>query len=225
MTPETQTPKNNKARVNAERHEITGQFYAMSHEDRAAFNKNCKSILEDYNPQSARELWLANAIAEDMWRLDRSRGQENNIYALGYSGPVGAATNADDPEVHAAACNARTWLQDGKFIQSLALFETRVRRNMEKNEKELKTLQAERKARYEQALEEAKLLVQLAETEGETLDPEETIHAHGFAYSTREIVALVRREQRLARARALSNDARQLQKQGGKLVPHVPKAA
>src|SRR5439155_8555563 len=129
--------------------------------DRAAFNKNCKEILEDYNPQSARERWLANAIAEDMWRLDRARGQKNNIYAVGLAGPMGAATTADSPDAHAAATQARIWLQDGKQIQALALFETRVRRNMEKNEKELRTLQAERHARYEQALEEAKLLVQL----------------------------------------------------------------
>src|SRR5437899_4432612 len=125
---------NHTTRVHAERNAITGQFYAMSHEDRAGFNQNCREILEDCNPQSARELWLANAIAEDMWRLDRARGEENNIYALSFSGPIGAATIADNPEVHAAACNARTWLQDGKLIQSLALFETRVRRNMEKNE-------------------------------------------------------------------------------------------
>src|SRR5439155_22055015 len=78
----TPTARANKTRVHAERHHITGQFYAMSHEDRAAFNKNCQGIIEDINPQSARELWLANAIAEDMWRLDRARGEENNIYAL-----------------------------------------------------------------------------------------------------------------------------------------------
>src|SRR4051812_3392348 len=94
-------PTNNTAKIDAQRNEITGQFFAMSREDRKAFNKNSKAIIEDINPQSARELWLANAIAEDMWRLDRARAEENNIYALSYSGPIGAATNADSPDVHA----------------------------------------------------------------------------------------------------------------------------
>ena len=77
-------------------------FYGMKASDFEDSGQG-KAILEDFNPQSARELWLANAIAEDMWRLDRARGQENNIYALSFSGPIGAATIADDPEVHAAA--------------------------------------------------------------------------------------------------------------------------
>ena len=61
MTAEQPT---NKTRIDARRHPITGQFYAMSHQDRAAFDKNCKAIIDDINPLSARELWLANAIAE-----------------------------------------------------------------------------------------------------------------------------------------------------------------
>src|SRR4051794_32373432 len=91
-----------RARVNAVRPQSTGQFYAMPHEDREAFNLHCQGIIDDFNPQGYRERWYATAIAEDMWRLDRARAIENNIFSVGISGPIGDASIADSPEVHAA---------------------------------------------------------------------------------------------------------------------------
>src|SRR6266700_5888008 len=169
MTPEIETPKNKagdaasgqggkRCRIHAFRHAMTGQFYAMSHEDRRAFDQHSKDILADLNPETATERWLATSIAEDMWRLSRARAVENNIFALGMSGPVGNTTDADSPEVHAAACHARVWLADGKNLQGLTLYEQRIRRLIEKNQKELKQLQTERKAAHDKAFEEPKLL-------------------------------------------------------------------
>jgi hypothetical protein len=47
------------------RHEMTGQFYALSKEDRAAMAQHCEGIVADFDPQNHRERWLATAIAED----------------------------------------------------------------------------------------------------------------------------------------------------------------
>jgi hypothetical protein len=203
MSNEINTPAR-RARVHAERDEVNGQFYAMTHEDRQAFNLFRAKIRADFAPDGFREQWLANSIAEDMWRLDRARGEENNIYALSYSGEIGDSLTADSPEVHTAACQARTWLAEGKHLQALSLYESRLRRNIEKAQKELRELQSERKALYAQALEEAKLLAQLAEYEGQTLNPDEVVEHNGFAFSNREILAIIRREQRLAMARSLA---------------------
>ena len=183
MSPEPQTeqtppqpqPKpqigGRRCHINALRHEDSGQFYAMSREDRQAFNQHYLGITGDLNPQTNRERWLATSIAEDQWRLNRARAIENNIFAIGMSGPIADSTHGDSPEVTAAACQARIWLQDGRQLQLLALFEQRIRRSVEKNEKQLKELQAERQAAFNQAVEEAILLGQLDLDEREAASP------------------------------------------------------
>ena len=123
--------------LHALRDETTGQFYALTDEDRAAMNKHFEGIVADLDPQNHRERWLATAIAEDQWRLNRARALENNIFAIGMSGALTEATNADSPEVLAAVCQARVWLADGKHLQALSLYEQRIRRSIEKNEKQL----------------------------------------------------------------------------------------
>src|SRR5947209_2467620 len=154
-----------RARINATRHGLTGQFHAFSHEDKRAFDQHCEGLMADFNPATYREKILAMSIAEDMWRLNRARALENNIFAIGMSGPIADATNVDSAEGHAAACQARVWLADGKNIQLLALYETRIRRNLEKNEKHLKELQTERKGAHDKALQEEILLAKLAISE------------------------------------------------------------
>src|SRR5882757_8035871 len=155
-----------RSRINATRHGLTGQFHAFSHEDKIAFDEHCTGLMDDFKPVTYREKILAMSIAEDMWRLNRARAMENNIFAIGMSGPIGDATEVDSAEGHAAACQARVWLADGKNIQLLALYETRIRRNIEKNEKQLKELQTERKAAHAKALQEEILLAKLAISEG-----------------------------------------------------------
>jgi hypothetical protein len=191
------------------RDESTGQFYALSLEDREAMNKHCEGIVLDINPENNRERWLATAIAEDQWRLNRARALENNIFAIGMSGPLVEATNADNPEVLAAVCQARVWLADGKSIQALSLYEQRIRRGVEKNEKQLHQMQAERKALRDQALEEAILIAEFALSKGETYDENnatEALGENGFEFSPAEIV-------RLARRRILLQQALQYRKQ------------
>jgi hypothetical protein len=185
-----------RCRINATRHGLTGQFHAFSREDKAAFDEHCAGLMEDFKPATYREKILAMSIAEDMWRLNRARALENNIFAIGMSGAIGDATDVDSAEGHAAVCQARVWLADGKNIQLLALYETRIRRNIEKNEKQLKELQTERKAAHAKALQEEILLAKLALSEGVPYHVEE----NGFGFSTDQITRLARRELRLHEA-------------------------
>jgi hypothetical protein len=193
-----------RCRINATRHGLTGQFHAFSHEDKRAFDEHCTNLMADFKPETYREKILAMSIAEDMWRLNRARAMENNIFALGMSGAIGDATDVDSPEGHAAAaCQARVWLADGKNIQLLALYETRIRRNIEKNEKQLNQLQAERKAAHAKALYQEILLAKLAISEGIPYHaPEEQ---NGFEFSSHEITRLARRELRLEQATRRQN--------------------
>ena len=190
-----------RCRIHAIRHQITGQFYALSVEDRIAFDKHCHGILEDLKPANHRERWLAASIAEDQWRLNRARALENNIFAIGMSGPISDATDGDSTEVQAAACQARVWLTDGKNLQGLSLYEQRIRRTIEKNEKQLYAMQSERNTVRNQALEEAVLLAGFALSHGDTsYDPTEDLGENGFGFSISEILRLARRKTRLRQA-------------------------
>src|SRR5437764_5568032 len=176
--------------MNATRHGLTGQFHAFSHEDKRAFDTFCNGLMADIRPETFREKVLAMSVAEDMWRLDRPRAIENNLLAMAVQGPIGEATDIDTPEGHAAFCHARVWLADGRNIQLLALYETRIRRNIEKNEKLLKELQTERKAEYNKVLQQEILLARLAIAEGKTYVMED----NGFDFSAEKITRMANRE-------------------------------
>ena len=182
-----------RCHLRAFRDDMNGQFYALSQEDRVAFETHRSGIIADFQPQTNRERWLATAIAEDLWRLNRARAIENNIFCMGMSGAIADATNADSPQVLAAVCQARVWLADGKHLQTLALYEQRIRRSIEKNEKQLSELQAPRQAERRQALEEAILIARLALSADENHDPTENLGENRFGFSAPEIVALARR--------------------------------
>jgi hypothetical protein len=169
--PRTEEGKN-RSSLNAFRHGLTGQIVIHTPEDQSAFQKHCDAIRQELAPVGALETTLAQAIAEDYWRLNRARALEDSIFTLGlqeHSDP-----EASNSEVDAALAQGRTWIEQARNLQLLTTYEQRIRRSIEKNTAELRTLQAARKAAIEQAEERARLLVQLAEYEakhGRNYDP------------------------------------------------------
>ena len=210
-----------RSSINAQRHGLTGQFHAFSAEDQIAFDLHSASLLADLQPATYREKILAISIAEDHWRLSRARALENNIFTLGVTGAIGDATDANTPEVHTAICQARVWLADGSKIQLLSLYETRLRRLIEKNEKQLAELQALRHANLDRNVEQAKLFVQFARMKGQSYDlaadfpllagepagqnplpndESKGVSGNGFEFSAAQIDRLIERDQRLLEA-------------------------
>jgi hypothetical protein len=99
----------------------------------------------------------------------------------------------------------------GRFacnLQLLGLYESRIQRRFEKNMVEIRTLQAERKASLEQALEEADLLCQLAESKGEQAEPSQFVSVARFDFSATDITRLVLRRRSLREARKKFQDPR-----------------
>ena len=198
--PRTEEGKAN-AKFNARRHGLTGQFYCMSEGDEKAYLQFQTHLLTDLKPIGHYESQLAISIVQDQWRLNRARAIENNIFAIGMSaGPIADATDADSPEVLAAACQARVWLADGKHLQTISLYEHRIRRNIEKNEKQLKEIQAERNAPRDQALEEALLIAEFALSQDEAYDPAEDLGENRFEFLPTGILRLAHRRIRLQKA-------------------------
>jgi hypothetical protein len=195
------------SRLNAYKHGLTGQIHLFTPEEQEAFEKHCQPIVEALAPVGALEQGLAQAIAEDKWRLNRARALESGIFALGQmadeSDPdllQNDQREIDQPGMSQALSQAKTWLADGKDIQLLSLYQQRIQRSSERNMAELRTLRAERKAACDQAVEEAVLLSQLAKSKGEAYNPAADFPSPDFVFSTAEFETMIGRKQRLDEA-------------------------
>ena len=198
-------PGKNKARFNARRHGLTGQLTAQSFEDDLAFKKFEAGVTETLKPGSPYEACLVAAIARDQWRLNGASATEQNMMSLRHE-DFAATTHADTPEFHAAAVRARIWLDDD--YTNIPLYQTRIRRLIDANMRDLKALQttrlaaeAQAKAAEEKLLEEAKLLLRLAAMDNQALDPTTLDPEIGFVFSNPVLRSRLNRELTLERAR------------------------
>jgi hypothetical protein len=149
----------------------------MTEEDRIAHNTFSEALIKAMAPEGALELQLAQRIATDSWRLNRSSAIEDNIFALGFT-DHGNQINAEHPELHAALTAARTFTREAKSIELLTLYEQRINRSLQKNLALLQQLQATRKAerKAEVQLKEKKNLPENPGTNGSVFSNEQ-IHA------------------------------------------------
>ena len=202
------TPEGRKrSSLNAFRHGLTGQIVIHTPEDEQAFKKHCNGIREALAPIGALEIDLAQAIAEDRWRLNRARALENSIFARGQGEHLHETSG--HPEVVTAFAQGRAWMDHAHELHLLTTYENRIRRSVEKNTAEFRALQAERKAAIAKAEEEARLLVQLAEAEGGDYDPADDFPVEsqplGFVFSRSATQCQIDRNRRLSRALCLLN--------------------
>ena len=200
-----------RTRLNAYKHGLTGQIHLLTAAEQAAFDAHCKIICEALAPVGALEIDIAQAIAENRWRLKRARAIETSIFAAGQQGLLGfnpGVAPIEDPAqvlVEDALTQARTWLAKSDNFLLLALYEQRISRTIERNMAELRTLRAERKAARDQALAETVLLAQLAQSKGEKYDPAADFPPEllgpDSVFSSDAITLLIARTQRLNEAR------------------------
>ncbi len=189
-----------RASLNSYRHGLSGQIHIATPEETAVFRKHCDAVRNELAPAGPTETFLAQSIAEDMWRLQRARALENGIFAHGIRQHVDHM-NAGHPEIDTALAQSKTWAEQAHNLQLLTVYEGRIRRTLEKNMTQLKSLQAERKALQEKAAEQATLFVEHAESKGETYDPGDDFSPAsewgGFVFSNREIARRRDRKRRL----------------------------
>ncbi len=189
-----------KAAMNARRHGLTGQFYVMNEADRLAYDTCEKDILQALAPVGAYETQYAISIAQDHWRLNRSRAIEYNTYGLGHHEHLGEM-NADTAETEAAITQAQTWRDENRGFTNVALYEIRIRRLITLNEKRLHELQLERKAAESKAREEAELLLCQSVMNGEEISDARPIHTSGFVFAPTKLIAAMNRRASLESAR------------------------
>jgi len=184
-----------RSSLNARRHNLTGQVTAMPEEDRIAHDTFSEALIKSMAPEGALELQLAQRIATDSWRLNRSSAVEDNLFALGFTDHANDI-DVDHPELHAALTAARTFTREAKNIELLTLYEQRINRSLQKNLALLQQLQATRKAERKAEMEQASKLLQLNERKGLSYEPAKD----GFVFSNDQIHAAIDRERRLEQA-------------------------
>ena len=195
--PVTEAGKQTSA-ANAVTHGLCGKSHAALPGEKEAIEQHCEGYREAYAPVGIPEHDLVRNIAEHQWRLRRAHAMETALLTQ--------VMLEQEPGVDPDAAQAQAWIDPVKGLQRIALYAGRIQRAIEKNIAELKAMQAERKAAYALAREEAVLLTQLAHAKGQTYDPAPDFSpaesTGGFVYSIAEVARILSRAARLEEARA-----------------------
>ena len=196
-----------RVRFNALRHGFTGQVLIMDIEEREIFDVFVKGMMTDLAPVGTHETFLANSMAEEAWRLNQIRARCANLSAVGDYDGAGdkyRPMEGQNPAIKDAVVDSVVARDLSKELTLMSLYAQRTQRACEKYKKELNELQAKRKAHEAAELEEARLLFQLAETQGLAYDPAKD----GFVFSLPFLRSHTERHHRLILAKKTETDYR-----------------
>jgi len=141
------TPKGKEVSVmNGFVHGLTGLATVMTDEDRVTQIGFLKPLIEDLNPTGPMETQLARGVALDQFRLNKIKTIEDNMLAWAELVPLDGKVNAEHPRVHHGLTQALAFFQNDRGFNNLSLYEQRITRNMHKNLKLLREIQARRKS-------------------------------------------------------------------------------
>ena len=198
-----------RVRYNALRHGFTGQVLIMTPEEREKFDAFVKGMMSDLTPIGTHETFLANSMAEEAWRLNQIRARCANISAVGDFDGAGnkyRPMEGQNPGIKDAVIDTVVARDQSKQLALMSLYGQRTQRAYEKYKKELNELQQTRKAHDVTELEEARLLFQLADSQGLTYDPRKD----SFVFSLQFIRTYTDRHHRLLLAKRTETDYRKI---------------
>ena len=190
---------------NSLKHGLTARKHACLPGEEEPFEQFCREIHRSprtrrHHRRGPRRRYRRRPLAPDA----RPRDGKRSVFRIERSNP----TRSIPPPLWPPR---RAWLDASKGLKSVALYANRLQRAVEKNTAHLEALQAKRKAAHAQAQEEAILLTQLAEANGETYNPAPDFPSTGaageFVYSAPEIARLIARANRLDEVKTHSAQA------------------
>src|ERR1017187_3588824 len=172
-----------RSSLNALRHGLTGQVVVLPEEEIEAFTKFAPPIAEGLETVGALEIQLAEMYTGFLWRINRAGSVEDNMFGLGHMEQVAENLNIDHPEAHNAATHAKTFRNEYKAFDRIGLYPQRLVNKPNKTLKQLKDIQAERRRREQQQMDEAARIYQFQRMQEQTFDPAE----NGFDCSVDQI--------------------------------------
>ncbi len=137
--------------LNALRHGLTAQVVVLPTDDLAAYHRFTQNFHDDLQPKGALETQLTQSLADDAWRLNRSKALENNLFALGITEKADGIVTAN-AEVQNALAMAESLREQTRALSCLSMHQQRVAHQFERNLVQLRQLQTERRAREENQL-------------------------------------------------------------------------
>jgi hypothetical protein len=146
-------PQGDPRTLNAYRHGLTGHVRFTTPADERAYQKHCAGYLADFNPKGAVETDLAQSIADYRWRLKRAAQMENAIVAITLGRPD--MMKCDIEEAAIAYSHATAWLDRGKDLNLLTLYERRIQRAFQEDFQLLEQIQQRRRQQEQTAAEPA----------------------------------------------------------------------
>jgi len=185
-----------RSALNGLKHGLCARTVLLPNEDPAAYLAFSKQILDYWKPANAMEQSIAQLIANDCWRLERSKTHEQGFMALGHAEQPGEVI-CDDPETHAAITEAGAFRDNPQAFATLSIYEQRITRSIHKNMKVLQEMQKERKAAEQAAMDEAVLLHNYHKMLGEVWNPQQD----EFVYSADQVSREAARRARLEEAK------------------------
>ena len=198
--PRTEAGKQ-KIRLNAARHRITAQVLILPPDERDVIEAFCQPLIDNYHPEGPEELQLARAIAEGYWRLNQARAAITNRIALtaGYRQPEPMAEC--HPQVEYASHTANTFAEDANTLRLISLYEQRTMNLLQKQKRELETIQQTRRQAHDAALADATLLYKTTAANGQPWKPDQEAQANGgFVFSAASLQAAAARSELLRTA-------------------------
>jgi len=152
MSPKPQ-PQEDPRTLNAYRHGLTGQVRFCTPADEQAYKKHCAGYMEDFAPKGAVETDLTQSVADGRWRLKRAAQIENAIVAITLGRPDQMKCNHEEAAV--AFAHAYAWLDRGKDLNLLTLYERRIQRAFQEDFRLLEQIQERRRQREQAAAAQA----------------------------------------------------------------------
>jgi hypothetical protein len=170
-----------RSSLNATRHGILAQVIHLPEEEMAAFTEFTKEYVASLAPVGAVETQLANACADLQFRLHRLAAAEHNLFAIGHD-ENGDQWSVDHAESHTALTFAETLRRSKDPLALLTLYESRLSRRFLQTLKQLREIQAERRALEQKQLEQMYEIAQQHPAHAAMLEPSQ----FGFVCSNRD---------------------------------------
>jgi len=139
------TPEKQRSRMNAVKHNLSGQSLILLETEAEAYNRMGTAMLLDLKPKSEPERQIAQKIIDTNFRLNRLTAIENNMFSFGL---IHNEANTDhDDRIEVMAAQTRAWIERANSFDVLGRYETRLSRQLLKYQEEFERLQAVRKER------------------------------------------------------------------------------
>jgi hypothetical protein len=176
------SPKGKKrSSLNATRHGILSQVIHLPEEELKSYDEFTARYVASLEPVGAAETELAKACADLQFRLHRLAAAEHNLFSIGHS-ENGDQWETGHPESHTALAFAETMRRSKDPLNTLSTYESRLSRRFLQTLKQLREMQADRRALEQEQLEE---MFEIASRNPETLENMEPKH-FGFVCSNRD---------------------------------------